>query len=163
MSVAAQLLPDATFIANSAAFVPDLLDTTAADALEQRVYVAGSALPFSSDEPAVAEDREAHQAKFPAEPGSAGVTYGYGVAKIYASVLQRACDNGDMTRAGVEAAFRETTEGGTGVIAPLDFSQQGAPPSRAAYVARPSRSAVVGLEVVQDLGVSPLAENYSDE
>lgn len=107
--------------------------------------------------------REAFKRTYPQEGGSASVTYGYGVAQIFASVLKQACADGDMTRAGVEAAFRKTTQAETGVIAPLDFSKPGQPPARAAYIARVTRAAEGGLEIVQPLEASPLALKYEVE
>lgn len=163
LNVAAQSMPDTKFIANSAAFVPGLLNTNAAGALERNLFVAGSALPFTATSPEVTAVREAFKRAYPQDGGSAGVTYGYGVAQIYASVLKQACTNGDMTRAGVEAAFRETSQAETGVIAPLDFSEPGQPPARAAYIARVTGAAEGGLEIVKPLEASPLALKYELE
>lgn len=160
VGVAAQALPGVKFVGNNPTFSPGLLETPSAAALEANFLLAASALPFSADTPQVQELRTEFAAKYPNEPGNGGVTYGYGVATIYSQILQTACDNGDITRAGLLKALQETTNAETGVIAPLDFSQQGTPASRQIYIAKPDAKAEGGLTVVKDLFTTDLAQKY---
>ena len=83
------------------------------------------------------------------------------MATIYAAVIQRACDNGDLTRAGLQTALTETTDGDTGgIIAPLDYSEPGSSPSREIYIAQPSADADGGLVLVEELFTTDLAQGY---
>ena len=150
-------------LSNNPGFVPALLDTPAGPAMEKLFYLSASSSPFgdagtSQDvQTASAEYEKAYPKAIP----DGGVIYGYGVAEAYSQVLQKACDNGDLTRDGVESAFRETSNVDTGgVIATLDFSDPGQPASRMTYVAQPKAGIPGGLTVVKDLFESDLATNY---
>ncbi len=160
VGVGAQALPGVVFLGNNPTFSPGLLATEVAPALEANFLLTASALPFSADTPEVEQLRSEYAEAYPDEPGNGGVTYGYGVATIYGQVLQTACDNGDMTRAGLLAALQQTNEAVTGVIAPLDFSEEGAPASREIYIAAPDTEAEGGLTVVAELFTTDLAQEY---
>lgn len=160
VGVAAQALPGVKFVGNNPTFSPGLLATEVAPALEANFLLAASALPYSADVPEVDQLRTEFAAEYPDEPGNGGVTYGYGVATIYSQIMQTACDNGDMTRAGLLKALQATTDAVTGVIAPLDFSEQGSPASREIYIAKPDAAAEGGLTVVKDLFTTDLAQSY---
>lgn len=149
------------FLGNNPVFSPALLDTPAAAALAANLYVATSTAPFSTDSPEAQDLRDRLAEKFPDASPNAGQFYGYGVATIYASVIQRACDDGDLTRAGLQTALTETTDGDTGgIIAPLDYSQPGASPSREIYISQPDPDADGGLTLTEDLFTTDLAQGY---
>ncbi|MEJ7659718.1 MAG: ABC transporter substrate-binding protein [Hymenobacter sp.] len=131
-----------------------------AAALVENFLLTASALPYTADTPEMEIVRTEFAAEYPDEPGNGGVTYGYGVATIYSQILQTACDNGDMTRAGLLAALQETDNATTGVIAPLDFSEEGAPASREIYIASPDVEAEGGLTIVAELFTTDLAQSY---
>ncbi len=160
VGVAAQALPGVKFVGSNPTFSPGLLATPVAAALEENFFLTASALPYTADTPEMEMLRTEFAEAYPEEPGNGGVTYGYGVATIYSQILQTACDNGDMTRAGLLAALQATDEGITGVIAPLDFSEEGAPASREIYIASPDVEAEGGLTVVADLFTTDLAQEY---
>ncbi len=160
VGLAAQSLPGVKFLGNNPSFTPGSLAGPAADALQANFLLAASALPFTADTPEMETVRTEFAAAHPDEPGNGGVTYGYGVATIYSQIMQAACDNGDMTRAGLLAALQATTNAETGVIAPLDFSGEGAPASREIYIASPDAEAEGGLTVVADLFTTDLAQEY---
>ncbi|MDQ3454512.1 MAG: ABC transporter substrate-binding protein, partial [Actinomycetota bacterium] len=91
VGVAAQALPGVKFVGNNPTFSPGLLrdansgaETSIAPALEANFLLAASALPYNADTPQMEELRTAFQAEYPDDPGNGGVTYGYGVATIYA-------------------------------------------------------------------------------
>lgn len=160
VGVAAQALPGVKFIGNNPTFSPGLLATPVAAALEANFLLTASALPYTADTPEMEQLRTEFMEAYPDEPGNGGVTYGYGVATIYSQIMKTACDSGDMTRAGLLAALQATDEGVTGVIAPLDFSQEGAPASREIYIASPDAAAEGGLTVVEELFTTDLAQSY---
>lgn len=160
VGVGAQALPGVKFLGNNPTFSPGLLATAVAPAMVANFLLAASALPFTADTPEMEELRTAYAAEYPDEPGNGGVTYGYGVATIYSQIMERACENGDMTRAGLLAALQETDDAATGVIAPLNFSEEGAPASREIFIASPDVEAEGGLTIVADLFTTDLAQEY---
>ncbi len=149
------------FLGSNPVFAPALLDSPAAPALEASLFVETSTTPYSSDTPEAQDLRDRLVEKFPDASPTAGQFYGYGVATIYASVMERACENGDLTRAGLQTALTETTDGDTGgIIAPLDYSEPGSSPSREIYIAQPSADAEGGLVLVEELFTTDLAQGY---
>ncbi|CAN5407067.1 ABC transporter substrate-binding protein [soil metagenome] len=161
VSAAASMGFDVPFLANNPAFAPALLDSPATPALEASLFVEASTAPYASDTPEAQELRDRLKEKFPDASPNGGQFYGYGVATIYASVIERACENGDLTRAGLQTALTETTDGDTGgIIALLDYSQPGASPSREIYIAQPSADAEGGLVLVEELFTTDLAQGY---
>jgi ABC-type branched-subunit amino acid transport system substrate-binding protein len=146
-------------LGNNPTFDPALLASPAKDALSL-LYVVGSSVPFSADLPKAKEVATKYKAKY-TERANAGVPYGYAVAEIWGQILTQACTDKDLTRAGVQAALKKTTQAGTDdLIAPLDFSKAGAPPTRQVYVAKPDGTAEGGLKYVQQLFQATEAGEY---
>ena len=163
VGVAAVTGLDVPFLGNNPTYSPLLLKTAAGPALEKNLYVSGSASPLSADLPAAKDVLAKFKAKYAGQPTNAGVTYGYGVAKIYAKTLQAACDKKDLTREGIESAFRTLSNVTTdGIIAPLDYSKPGEIPARETFVVRPSMSTIDidGLKVEKPLFESDIAKDY---
>jgi ABC-type branched-subunit amino acid transport system substrate-binding protein len=152
------------FLGNNPTYSPLLLGTPAGPALEANLYISGSSIPLSADNPEAEKVLAAFKAKYPGKPSNAGVTYGYGVAQIYAQTLKAACDKKDLSRAGIESAFRTLTNVDTkGIIAPLDYSKPGEIPARQTYVVRPSKAtlAIDGLKIEKELFESDTAKEYT--
>ena len=152
------------FLGNNPTYSPLLLKTAAGPALEKNLYISGSSLPLSADKPAAKDVLAKFKAKYPGQPSNAGVTYGYGVAKIYEKTLKAACDKKDLSRAGIESAFRTLSHVETdGIIAPLDYSKPGEIPARQTYVVRPSMATleIDGLKIEKDLFESDIARGYT--
>ncbi|MDQ3716158.1 MAG: ABC transporter substrate-binding protein, partial [Actinomycetota bacterium] len=149
------------FLGNNPVFAPALLDSPAAPALTASLFVETSTTPYASDTPEAQDLRDRLVEKFPEASPNGGQFYGYGVATIYSAVLERACENGDLTRAGLQTALTETTDGDTGgIIAALDYSSPGSSPSREIYIAQPSADAEGGLTLVEELFTTDLAQGY---
>jgi len=139
-------------LGSSPTYSPALLATPAAAALEANFSLVTSYAPFSSDSPASKELAAAYKKKFPGAIPNAGIPYGYGAAHAYAEVLTKACANGDLTRKGLVNASKAITSVETGgLIASLDFSKPGAPPSRETLILAPDKKSEGGLKVVKDL------------
>jgi ABC-type branched-subunit amino acid transport system substrate-binding protein len=146
-------------LGNNPTFDPALLSSPAKDALSL-LRVVASSVPFSADLPKAKDVAAKYKAKYTEKP-VAGIMYGYAVAEIWGQVLTQACADKDLTRAGVQAALKKTTQAGTdNLIAPLNFSKAGAPPTRQVYVAMPDESAEGGLKYVKPLFTSPEATDY---
>ena len=163
MGVAAVAKFNVPFLGNNPTFSPLLLDTPAGPALEANLYISGSLIPLSADNPEAKKVLAAFHAKYPGKPSNAGVAYGYGVAQIYAQTLKAACDKKDLSRVGIESAFRTLTNVDTkGLIAPLDYSKPGEIPARQTFVVRPSKAnlAIDGLKIEKELFESNIAKEY---
>ena len=138
---------DVTILSSNPGFDPSLLAGPAKDALEANFLLVGSAAVFSSDAPGPSRVRDAFARKFPNEPANAGVPFGYGQAQVFYEILNRACDNKDMTRDGLLRSFQSLTAVDTqGLLPKLDFSRPGESPSREVYVARPDSRERGGLK-----------------
>jgi ABC-type branched-subunit amino acid transport system substrate-binding protein len=163
VGVAAVAKLNVPFLGNNPTYSPLLLQTPAGPALEANLYISGSSIPLSADNPEAQKVLAAFKAKYPGKPSNAGVTYGYGVAQIYAQTLKAACDKKDLSRQGIESAFRTLTNVDTkGIIAPLDYSKPGEIPARQTYVVRPSKAnlAIDGLKIEKQLFESDIAKDY---
>jgi len=148
-------------LGNSPVFVPQLLKTAAGPALEKLLYVAASWEPYSGDSAGAKKVRDEYKARFAKEVPNGGVDWGYGGAVAYTAVLKKACDNKDLTRDGLQAAFRQTTSVDTdGLFPTLDYSHPGDPATREINIAKADAAAEGGLTVVQLFTASDLATSY---
>lgn len=162
-SVAAAGGLDVPIIGNGPIFTPQLLDTPAADALEENVLTVTSVAPPSLDAPAVEEFRTAFEEAYPdSQPIQNGSMYGYAAAQIMGAALDRACEDGNLTRQGLLDTLRSMSEydSGGSVAGTLDYSDPSVPPSRMVYVSEVNPDAAGGLEAVGDPFVSEDAEQY---
>ncbi|MFV0533123.1 MAG: ABC transporter substrate-binding protein [Cumulibacter sp.] len=147
-------------IGNNPSYAPNLLeDEGVAKALEH-FYMSSSVVPFSAGNDKADEVLEAAQELADDEP-NIGIINGYTWGLAWQAVLEKACDNGDMTREGVVSAKNEVdsveSEGLTGA---LDFTVPGAPSSREAYIVVADGEKPGGLAIAKDLFSSPEAEAY---
>lgn len=153
-------------LANGPGFAPQLLKTPAAAALRRNLYVVSSVAPLTLDEPGVAPVVAAWKAEHAGEPAAAiSVVFGWAMAKLMNEVLDKACENKDLSRAGLVTALHQLDGIDTGglIAAPLTYTKLGEPPARAVYVAQPKAAPEDGgLEVVSDGAFeSDAAKGYS--
>jgi len=142
-------------------FDPGLLKTPAGPALEKLLYGVASWQQPNGTDPGLQKFITDYKAKYPDSQLDGGLTWGFGAAKAFTAVLKKACDSKDLTRDGMNTAFRSLTNVDTGVVVPLDYSKPGAAPSQKVYVFRPDSSQPGGLKQVTD-GVyeGPTAPGY---
>lgn len=147
-------------ISNSPAFAPALLKTPAAAALSKELYIAASQVPFSSTVPKAKELAAAYAKKYTDAP-NLGVDIGYAFGEIWQQILTKACASKDMTRDGIQAALHSSSSISTDkLIADLDFSKQGSPPSRQVYIAQPDAKEPGGAKQIKPLFESADAKTY---
>jgi len=147
-------------LGNNPTFNPTILQSPAANAVEG-YFVVASSVPYSADIPKAQAVAKKYEAAGFSEPPFAGVTYGYANGDIFGQILQKACDNKDLSRAGIQRALQESKSIQTGdLVAELDFSRAGAPPTRRVYVARVDASTKGGLTYVKPLFESEDAKSY---
>lgn len=155
---------DATFLASNPGHSPALLAGPARAALEKRLFVATSTAPFSSENAGPADVRTKFLAKHGDQQKSAYVMYGYAQGEIMAKILDAACKKGELTRAGLRAAFESLDDVRTnGLVAPLNYSKPGQIPAREVFLARPDAGADGGLAQLEGLFAAPLATSYQPE
>ncbi len=161
VGVAAASGYDASFLASSPAFSAALLGSPAKTALEKQLLVATSVAPFSAEAAGPAKVRDAFLAEYPDQLKTAFVMYGYAQGELMAQILETACENNDLTRAGILEAFQSLQDVDTeGLVPPLDFSEPGQIPAREVYLVRPDATADGGLAEVEPLFAAPLATTY---
>ncbi|MDT0276382.1 ABC transporter substrate-binding protein [Blastococcus goldschmidtiae] len=126
---------DVPLLGSNPVFAPGLLEGAAAQKLKDDLYVASPVSSFDANPELLAAYEEA----YPGSPPSLGVLVGYGMSAVMDQVLDQACENGDLTRAGVVEAFSELESVDTGgVLVPLQSFEQGQSPSLESFILRPA-------------------------
>lgn len=122
-------------LASTPAWTAGLLETPAAKALTEQMYMAFPVSGFEN--PKASEFREAYVEKYPGEDPSLQIILVYSEALAMDAILQKACENGDLTPAGVMQAKGEITTLETGGVTPtLDLSQPGVPVTAEEFIMR---------------------------
>jgi len=149
-------------LGNDPAFVPQVLDTPAKQALIDRLWITSQRKPLGADTEVSKEIVAAFDKKKPKVDESDGLVLGWTNAQVYTDILKKACDNKDLTREGVMKAVRQSSAIESGGMFPtLDYSEPGKPATRASFVSRPDASLVGGLKLVtKEPYTSSLAESY---
>jgi ABC-type branched-subunit amino acid transport system substrate-binding protein len=148
-------------LGNNPVFDPDANLQGATAGTLDNLYVAASVAPYSSKTPKAVEVAGRYAQRFPDSPKNAGVPYGYAEGLVWQGVLEKACENGDMTRDGVQTALQSLTSVSTeDLVEDLDYSSPGSPPTRSVYIAKVDPNAEGGLTEVAPLFTAPEAEGY---
>ena len=126
---------DVPILGSNPVFAPGLLQGPAAGWLKSHLYVASPVSAFDANP----ETLEAYEAAYPDATPSLGVVVGFGMSEIMKQVLDAACENGDLTRAGVLTAFSELEEVDTGnLVVPIRGYETGKSPSLENFVLQPA-------------------------
>jgi ABC-type branched-subunit amino acid transport system substrate-binding protein len=147
-------------VGNNPAFAPTLLSDPSVVAGLKNFYLAHSTLPLSSDNAKSQELLEKYQG-MTADPPHIGVTMAYVWGQVWTEVLQTACDNGDMTRAGIVAARKQVTDVDVDSLqGKQDLSDPGAPSTREGYILQADPSVPGALVAITELFSSEDAQEY---
>lgn len=146
-------------IGNNPGFASTLMGTPAAAALTANYLQANFILPYNSDNKLAQHIAEKYAAKF-ADPPNDSIGVGYAAGLTFQAILQKACDNKDMTRDGILKAKTSTKVDLQGLMPPQDFSKPGQPSSRASSINQPDATAKGGVSLKQDFVASPEAKSY---
>ena len=162
LNAASALQLDVPVLGNNPTFDPATNLAGPAAASTGNLYVAASSVPFSSDVPKATEVAASYGELYPDGVPSSGVPYGYAGGLVWQQILEQACEAGDLTRAGVHETFLASQAITTDelVASELDYSEAGAPPSRAVYIAQADPSQAGGLRQVNEPFTAPEAESY---
>jgi ABC-type branched-subunit amino acid transport system substrate-binding protein len=120
---------DVPIAGNNPVFAPALLKGPAGAALKKNLYVASPVAPFDK----LPDLLKKYQAAYPGDP-TLGVVWGTAAADVMRQILDKACDDKDLTPEGVSKAKEDmgTVETG-GLAVPLTF-KTGASPSDTSYI-----------------------------
>jgi len=159
-TVSQQLGLDVPLVGNNPTFAPAILTDKTAPALEN-FFLTASSTPYSSDVAKAKEVAAAYADLGTKDVPNGGVPYGYAIGLIWGQILEKACDDGDLTRDGIQKALRAseniTTEE---LVADLDLTQVGTPATREIYIAQPDAGEDGGLRQLGPLFVSEDAKGY---
>ena len=91
----------------------------------------------------------------------ASVQFGYAQAEVMNDILEKACENKDLSREGIVKASRQLSNVDTGglIAGPLDYTKVGEPSTRKIYIARPA-DVTGGLKSLPGTFESDTAKNY---
>ena len=148
-------------VGNNPTFDPALMASPAAKALKANTIIAGSVSPWTLNRPEVKKVGDDYVKAYGKKNAKASVQFGYVQAKVMSEILNRACQNKDLTRDGIVKAARELTGIGTAglVSGPLDYTKVGEPSTRSVYLARPA-SVTGGLTPIKGVFESSTARSY---
>jgi ABC-type branched-subunit amino acid transport system substrate-binding protein len=153
-SVASSQGLDVPLAGNNPVFAPALLDGPAGPALIKNLYVASPVSPFDKN----ADLLKAYQAKYPGNP-TLGVVFGTAGATVMNKILDKACEDKDLTPEGVSKAKEEIGEIDTGGLAvPVTF-ETGKSPSLKSYIFQAAK-VPGGAKSVSDLYEGEDASGY---
>jgi ABC-type branched-subunit amino acid transport system substrate-binding protein len=143
-------------VGNNPTFDPALMDTPATKALKANAYIVTSTAPWTVDKPKVKEVGASWQTAYPKDDPKFAVQFGWAQAQVMYEILNKACTNKDLTRAGLVKAAHEISAVDTGglIAQPLDYTKKGEPAERAVYISRPAD--VTG-------GLTPLPGTFDSE
>ncbi len=148
---------DVPILGSNPVFAPGLLAGPTADVLKKNLYVASPISSFDQHPELLQQYEEA----YPDATPSLGVVFGFGMGEAMKQVLDAACENGDLTRAGVRAAFDELQEVETGgLIVPIRGFEIGQSPSLSSFVLRPA-DVPGGAEIVAEAFEGEFAEGLA--
>jgi ABC-type branched-subunit amino acid transport system substrate-binding protein len=126
---------DVPIIGSNPVFAPGLLQGPAAAKIKEDLYIASPISSFDEH----AELLEQYTEAYPGGTPSLGVVFGFGMGEAMKQVLDAACENGDLTRSGVRAAFDELEDVDTGgLIVPIRGFELGKSPSLENFILRPA-------------------------
>jgi ABC-type branched-subunit amino acid transport system substrate-binding protein len=148
-------------VGNNPTYDPALLKSPAAEAVKANAYISGSIAPWTLDKPEVQKVSQQFQAAYPKSDPKASVQFGWAQAQVMDEILNKACENKDLTRAGLIKAAHELSGVDTGglIAGPLDYTKAGQPPTRAVYIARPA-DVKGGLKALPGTFESEAAKSY---
>lgn len=152
---------DVPLLANGPGFDPALLKTPVGGALKKNLYVATSYEPYAGKSETAQKVATAWAEANKGKEPTIFVNYGYASAAVLGQALDAACENGDLTRAGVEEALRGLDDVDTGLMPSLDLTDAGTMPTTDSFISRVDAGTPGGLAVVEEPFTSEVAEEYA--
>lgn len=151
---------DVPLLGWSSAFQPPLLsDEGVVSAMQDNFYMTATLIVWAS--PAGEKVRALYEASDITDPPNGSMIAGYLSGMAWGAILEQACEDGDMTRAGILEARKKVTQlDGEGITGDMDFSDPGDAVTRETIIAQIDPTAEGGLKEVQGLKASEEAMEY---
>ncbi len=150
---------DVQFISATPGFVPAVLGTPAADAVQQNVFISSPYPEWEGDDEGRAAMREEVETHAPDVAPAQGPIIGYATARVVGEVLELASAEGDLSLAGLRAAAMQLSGfDADGLLPEMTYGQyDDAPrvPSHASRIWQPEEGPAQGMV--------PLAEEFESE
>jgi ABC-type branched-subunit amino acid transport system substrate-binding protein len=148
---------------NGPVFSPLLLKTAVGKTLEKNLTTFGSTAPASLDKPAITKAVNAYKKYYPKGLPQASVIAGWSEAEVMNQVLTKACDNKDLSRAGIVNALHSIDNLDTGglISGPMDFTNVGQPSTKSVYVDAADPNATGGQKALGGPYESDQAKSYT--
>jgi ABC-type branched-subunit amino acid transport system substrate-binding protein len=148
-------------VGNNPTFDPALMSSPAAKALKANTYISASISAWTLDKPQVKKVGDDFIAKYGKKDAKGSVQFGYAQAQVMYEILKKACENKDLSRAGIVKASHQLSGVDTGglISGPLDYTKVGEPSTRSVYLARPA-DVTGGLKPLPGTFESDLAKSY---
>jgi ABC-type branched-subunit amino acid transport system substrate-binding protein len=154
---------DVPILSNGPGFDPALLETPAGPALQDNLYVTTSYQPFASGEETAQRIADTYAEKYPDNTPTIFVNYGYAAARVMGQALEQACENGDLSRAGVTETIRSMADADTGgLMPPLDLTDASQPSSTESFISRVDPDVPGGLRVVDGPLEADITAGFSE-
>ncbi|TNY37914.1 ABC transporter substrate-binding protein [Thermomonospora catenispora] len=148
------------FIGSLPTWQRDMLNGPTGPALRQRYLQSSPWKPFAVDSPGHAAMRQAVGRVAPSDAMTAGWVLSYPLK----AVLQKAAENGDLTREGVFRALKQTTRIDYEGILPAEAGNFSGDPNTNAFrqtvLGRPDPDAYTGITVVKEFSAGPTASSH---
>ncbi len=127
---------DVPIIGSNPVFAPGLLNGPAGEELKKRLYISSPTNTFEGQEQLLNDYKQKYNVASP----SLGVVFGTAMSEVMSQILDKACQNGDLTRDGVLKAKQSLSNLETGnLVVPLDFSvPPGESPSKQNFILQPA-------------------------
>lgn len=149
-------------LGNNPTFDPAVLKSPAAKAIKANGYFMGPVPPISSKSAKIQKSMDAYEKAYPKDTPKNAALVGFVEGKMIYAALDKACQDGDLSREGIVKAARSLDAIKTSGLAAgdLSYSQLGQPPTRGAFLAR-AADVPGGLKQVGQPLESDLAKDYN--
>jgi ABC-type branched-subunit amino acid transport system substrate-binding protein len=149
-------------VGNNPTFDPALMSSPAAKALEANAIISQSGSPFTLNQPQVKQVADEYTKAYGKKNAKASVQFGYVQGKIMYEILNQACQNKDLSRAGIIRAAHQLSGVSSGglVAGTLDYTKLGQPSTRSVYLVKPA-NVEGGLKMLKGPFESGRAKSYN--
>ncbi len=159
--MAAQGMGALPIMGNNPTYATTLVKSPALSALSN-YYRSISILPYGADNPLAQKLVKQFDKTYPGQDPNDDINVGYAYGMVMQTVLEKACKDKDLTRAGIVKASKGVKVDTKGLAAdkPLDFSQPGKASTTADLIEQIDPKVVGYLKVIQPFTSSPEAKDY---
>lgn len=132
-------------------FVPELMESSAAEQIDARVIVVGAYNAWTADVPAMETLRALYQKSDQESTPQQFLILGYVASKIMHAALEKVCAHGELTRDNLVQAFSNIESFDlNGLAVNVSYQNRSMPPSLKTYISKAKQGVPGGLVPVMD-------------